>query len=348
MDRYSLLGHVAPGLTLQLENLATEALLYLLRRYGTAKDAFVDLVSATGHAAPGDLTFGSQVRMSHGSIPDLVGMTEDGRGLLLVEAKFWAPLTANQPVGYLRRLPEVGEGTVLFIVPEGGQEAIWQELSRRCRAAGLELGEEIADPPRWRAARVPGAGRLAVASWSRVLDLMEGRLEEAGESRGAHEVWQLKGLCQRLEEPFRIGEAPPGSEERKAQLKSIVDGAAARLMETGAFRTKGYRATPGANYYRRFGTLAGRVNWSVGYDEMLSDSFEESLLWLRGPRGDKWGLDPASVPNGCALRFYESDTRPLFPLDVPGQAAREVVIQSLVDQVMGVAELLQQRESSLG
>ncbi len=47
LDHYSLLGHVAPGLTSQLENLATEALLYLLRRYGTARDAFADVVSET-------------------------------------------------------------------------------------------------------------------------------------------------------------------------------------------------------------------------------------------------------------------------------------------------------------
>ncbi len=344
MDRYSLLGHVAPGLTSQLENLATEALLYLLRRYAPAKDAFVDLVSETGHAAAGDLAFGSQVRMSHGSIPDLVGTTEDGTDVLLVEAKFWAPLTQNQPTGYLRRLPEDERGTVLFVAPEGRQESLWQTLSDRCRAEGLEPVEETADPPHWRAARVPGAGRLAVASWTCVLDRMEGRLEVAGDDRGVHEVWQLEGLCQRLEEPVRLGEAPPGSEERKAQLKSIVNEAAARLKEVGVLQTKGYKAHPGADYYRRFGDLAGRFNWSIGYDEVLSTDFEESLLWLRGPRGDQWGLDPSSVPSGCALRFYESDTRPLFPLDVPEQAAREVAVQALVDQVAGVAELLRKRE----
>jgi hypothetical protein len=199
-----LLAHVAPGLTSQLENLATEALLYLLRRYGAARDAFVDFVSETGHAAAGDLAFGSQVRMSHGSIPDLVGRTAEGTGVLLVEAKFWAPLTQNQPVGYLRRLPEEVVGTVLFVAPEGRLEELWRQVTGRCRTAGLKLVEESADLPRWRAARVPGAGRLAVASWSGVLDRMEGRLKEAGNVRGAHEVWQLEGLVRRLEEPLPI------------------------------------------------------------------------------------------------------------------------------------------------
>ena len=37
----------------------------------------------------------------------------------MVESKFWAPLTPNQPIGYLRRLPVDREGMVLFIAPEG-------------------------------------------------------------------------------------------------------------------------------------------------------------------------------------------------------------------------------------
>jgi hypothetical protein len=44
------------------------------------------------------------------------------------------------------------------------------------------------------------------------------------------------------------------------------------------------------------------------------------------------------------FRYYELDSRPLFPLDIPEQAAREVAIQSLTAQVEGVAELLRQRD----
>ena len=85
MHQYSLLAHVAPGLTTQFENLATESLLYILQRYGTAYEAFVDVVSTTGCDPPRDLAFRTQVHMQHGSIPDLVGATEDGTGVLLVE-----------------------------------------------------------------------------------------------------------------------------------------------------------------------------------------------------------------------------------------------------------------------
>jgi hypothetical protein len=339
-----LLAHVAPGLTTQFENLATESLLYLLRRYGTAHDAFVEVVSTTGYDPPRDLAFSTQVHMQHGNIPDLVGATEDGTGVLLVESKFWAPLTPNQPTGYLDRLPADGEGMILFIAPEKRRVHLWQELVGRCLRAGFELSDETGEPPNWLAAGASEARRLAYVSWSFLLHHLEKQLEAAGEDRGAHEVWQLKGLCRRLEAPFRPG--APGSEERKALLRSIVDEVARRLIERGLFATKGYRATPGPRSYRRYGDLSGRMNWSVGYDEQYAASFEESLLWLVGPSGSAQDLGPALENAERSYHYHELDGRLLFPLDVPEQAAREVVVQSLTAQVEGIAELLLKRDSS--
>jgi hypothetical protein len=346
LNQYSLLGHVAPRMTYQMENLATESLLYLLRSYREARKAFVELVSTIGYVPPSDLRFDTQVHMQHGSIPDLVGATEDKTGVLLVESKFWAPLTPNQPTGYLRRLPTDREGMVLFIAPERRLQALWQELVARCQREGLELSEERGEPPKWQSARTSKINRLAYVSWSFALDRLEGRLEEAGHDRGAHEVWQLRGLCQRLEEPIRLDEDPPGSERRKAQLRSIVDEMARRLIESGVFATKGYRATPGSYYYRRFGDLSGRMNWSIGYDEQYAARFEESLLWLRGPSGSAEDFMPLLAGEDHPLRCYEVDRRLLFPLDVPTQAAREVAVQSLTAQVEGIAELLRQVDPS--
>ncbi len=338
LDRYSLLGQLVPGLTAQRENVATEALLYLLRRYGTVHEAFVDLASTVGYAAPSELTFDTQVHMEQGSIPDLVGTTANGEGVLLVESKFWAPLTPNQPTGYLRRLPADREGMVLFVAPERRYETLWPELLGRCQDEGLEPRDETGEPPSWRAVRTSGGGRLAFVSWSFVLDQLEGRLKGAGEDLGAHEVWQLKGLCRRLEAPINLGEAPPD------ELRTIVDEVVLRLSKTGVFSTKGYRATPGPRSYRRYGTLAGNVNWFVGYNEEYAARFGGSLLWVGGPSRDTRVQAPLPAEEGTPLRSFELDKEVLFSLDVPIQEAREQVVQSLVAQVEGVVELLPSRE----
>jgi len=130
-------------------------------------------------------------------------------------------------------------------------------------------------------------------------------------------------------------------------MRSIVGEVAGRLIEKDVFATKGYRATPGPGSYHRFGDLSGHMNWSVGYNEQNAARFEESLLWLRGPRGsaeEDFGSPLASAEH--PFRYYELDGRILFPLDIPEQAAREVVVQSLTAQVEGIAELLRQRDRS--
>ncbi len=41
---------------------------------------------------------------------------------------------------------------------------------------------------------------------------------------------------------------------------------------------KGYIATPGPHFYRRFATLSGHVNWFAEYNLAVPTRFEESLL----------------------------------------------------------------------
>jgi hypothetical protein len=125
-------------------------------------------------------------------------------------------------------------------------------------------------------------------------------------------------------------------------MRSLVDEVAGHLIESGVFATRGYRATPGSYFYRRFGDLSGRMNWSIGYDEQYAARFEESLLWLRGPSGGAEDIEPLLAGAEHSFRYYELDSRPLFPLDVPTQAPREVVVQSLTAQVEGIAELIRQ------
>jgi hypothetical protein len=84
------------------------------------------------------------------------------------------------------------------------------------------------------------------------------------------------------------------------------------------------------------------MNWSIGYDEQYANRIEESLLWLRGPRESAEDFGPSLAGAEHSFRSYEVDRRLLFPLDVPTQASREMVVQSLTTQVEGIAELLRQ------
>lgn len=111
----SLFAHLALQFGSQPENLATEALGYVLQHSETARAAVRDLVRGLGSTIDDDLTYATQSSGEDLARPDLVGRSSTGAEPLLIEVKFWAGLTENQPVAYLARLP--AGGTLLMAAP---------------------------------------------------------------------------------------------------------------------------------------------------------------------------------------------------------------------------------------
>ncbi len=242
---------------------------------------------------------------------------------MLVESKFWAPLTPNQPTGYLSRLPPDKEGLVLFIAPEARYRTLWQELLGRCKAAGLEPRDETGDPPHWRAVRISQVGKLAYVSWSFVLNRLEGELKRDGEICGAHEVWQLRGLYERL----AVGGPTKGPFE---DLQSIVKEVAKGLMEKDILDTRGYGVARCPSFYRRYGSMRDRMNWFVEYDMQRATDLGESLLWVGGPSEEEMIRRLSSDVEVNPPRFYRRGKEVLFPLQIPTQADPGVIVRFLI------------------
>jgi hypothetical protein len=124
------------------------------------------------------------------------------------------------------------------------------------------------------------------------------------------------------------------------ELGLIVREVTKRLSERGIFYTKGYGVARGPRSYRRYGTLSGHMNWFVGYNEEYAVRFGESLLWIGGPLGDMRPRETLPIAEENPLRSYELNNEVLFPSNVSIEAARGLVVQSLITQVEVIAELL--------
>ena len=103
-EHYSLLAYLSPRFTGQTENIAVEALGYILSTSEAAREGLVSLLQSGGAEVEGLSRIRTEVTGDKGERPDLVGWDENGDERLLIEAKFWAGLTDNQPNGYLKRL----------------------------------------------------------------------------------------------------------------------------------------------------------------------------------------------------------------------------------------------------
>lgn len=108
----NLLAGLATKFDVGREDLATEALHHILTSSRTASTALPDFVNRQAARVEGELQFTTQATQPDGIRPDLVARDEAADLVLVLEAKFNAGLTGNQPVSYIRNLyPKFGPRT---------------------------------------------------------------------------------------------------------------------------------------------------------------------------------------------------------------------------------------------
>ena len=243
MANRNLLAHVVTKFApQQWENVASEALLYLLRRDESHR-AMNSLLQPTGLRLE-DVRWHSQASAeSDSAIPDLVADDGLGRHALIVECKFWAGLTENQPLGYLRRqeLQFVGSDDrrlLLFVAPAQRVDLLAQRL-------GLDLDSTPVPQGSLRVLNSP-LGTVAVTSWGDVLAAIQHHFDASADHEGADDLAQLRGLCDRADRfatlPLASEDVDPVHAERVLRYYDILDAVVARLTQEGVLTTDGLQS----------------------------------------------------------------------------------------------------------
>lgn len=177
----------------EFENIATDALAYILEESDSAKLTMMKLLQEIIPTLP-NLTFKTQLE-SEDARPDIWGLAEE-KTWVFIENKFWAGLTENQPVTYLNELNKYEHPTLLlFIAPGLREQTMIRELSRKVKNAGFVINEKESKPNGIVWAVEVGPGKtLALTSWQRLLKLLEeGIIDEPGT---LDNLDQLKSLCE--------------------------------------------------------------------------------------------------------------------------------------------------------
>jgi hypothetical protein len=205
MKQPGLLAHLSSRFARSEEDWATEALTFLLRGCPEASEALRKYVlrSLQVELAP-DLSYQSQVTDPESGRPDVVGTDPTGSHQLIIEAKFWAGLTAKQPGAYVRMLKAGKPGVVLAVAPAVRLLTLWPELLANLAAyAGETEGGRMPaadhEPGRYELA-LPSGHVLALRSWRDILDELDGRLRAAGLSEWLADLAQLRGLTERMDQ----------------------------------------------------------------------------------------------------------------------------------------------------
>ena len=280
--------------------------------------------------------------------PDLACSDHAGNEHLLIEAKFWAGLTDNQPVTYLKRLEDDRPSALLVVAPFLRFEELWSELTRRvAETDDIEWTNGGRDAEvRWAST---GEHRLLMlASWRLLLSSLATRTNAAGDIRTTNDIHQLQGLADLQDSeaflPLRPEQLGPEFPRLYGHLIRLVDDATDRAYETDWAAKLRMHRTWADGVLKQYMNLGGFNSWfGLRYD--LWARYRETPLWFGFqdsifPEHEKDILSKlAPLRRTDPPKIIEAER--VIPITLLTGAEYSAVLDDVVNQLRDIADLLQ-------
>ena len=311
----SLLSHIASNFISEYENVANSSIAYLLNNYTAARIALKKVIRAD-HIPTYYVT---ELSTKSNGRPDVTGLDEDGNKTVIIEGKFWANLTSNQPNNYIKELST--EGALLFLAPEKRVVSLKQDISKRLS------GEN---------------NKVIVYSWLNFINLIEQENNKENNSYLASDLLQLKELCLKLDSegmpPLSWSDLDPMNGRLSYQFPDVIDECNKHLRTWNEASFKGLKATGDKYgygfYFRSFGIVC-RVYFS-SYEWCTKAS--QTPIWLNLYREEIENFD--SIIN--KLKYFDSDNtyreikHVAYGIQLKPGMDRELVVDHIVKTVKRV------------
>ena len=336
-DNDTLLAYLVASFPGNTKNIATEALRHILDHSDACGVALNDVIQTGVRGVNAVTTIKSQVIHADGAQPDLVGFDETGLQRVLVEVKFWAELTQNQPNGYIKQLPDDGPALLMFLVPEERVQSLWPQLQERM---SQEFGPLVEIESERRCMRVEDTQKhLMIVSWGGLLDSMAARTRDYAEAGVETEIRQLRSLAKYADagafKPISRGEEfGADSEMRQRQYKRLIDAATERGIEQEWASRKGLNRASREYGYGRYVRLRKTAVW-FGINVKLFEKTGETPLWVE----DYDYLQDMSSETRDELNVQDSRW---VPVTLVRDAEYPQILDGTVDSLKQIADALHQ------
>lgn len=347
---------VQKHLSQNYENVSTDALAFILASSNGARRGMMRLLRSL---VPDIQELQFRTQLTEGSSrPDMWGM-DGSTSRVFVENKFWAGLTDNQPVSYLRILAESDpNGILLFVAPAAREDFLWRELNHRLREAaiGTDVFAAAAGVPF--AARTSSGPIIALTTWDRLIAMIE--LEIADDSEALANVHQLRALCKAADGDAFIPFSPEEISDQRIpsmilQAGIIIQKAVKHAASAGILRVGNLRASARWDRIGQYFMFSGANGYEGGFGVYFGVELD---LWHRHGETPFWvtfadfSKEAAWRRAADARAFFEreADKRNIFTtmetdkfaiaIKVPAGEEMDVVIRSVVEQLRFISLLL--------
>ena len=271
----TVLAHVAWMLRGSFEDLAVEALGYILNGSDSATEALEDVLREGGADVSPIRLVQTQAVEETGATPDLACLDQDGERHVLIEAKFDAMLTKNQPVQYLRHLPKDRSSVLLVVAPKRRLVPLWAEMKKLVLDSGDFTIEGESTTDGLVNASVSDHSALSLVSWEYLLHKLAARAEEEVEESTLRSIAELQGVVEY--EALNAFQAPSSDlamldELGKKRYKDLIDGTITEGIREKLVSVDGFGPGGGTTGYIRYFAI-GEVPVWFGYDLRLWEAY---------------------------------------------------------------------------
>ena len=337
----SLLGHLYSHIKGSAEDVATMSLQYILNSYDALREEFNKQIGNRLQTfIDKGITYECQSIGEEKERPDMSGNDASGKRVILCEVKFYAGLTSNQPLTYLRRLKEHGGAGLVIICPKDRMISLWETLMGKCKNHELaQVGEYCC--------RIDGVP-MALLCWEEILTILTNTANAvAKDSLG--DIEQLRGYFEQIvSNSFLTVKAEDlGADEAKKyeRLMYIVDRVVDALCADEKLNatTKNLKATPYRHGYKRYLKANNRaLDLRIDLEAWADDRYIDTPMWL-GIQNRNWEtpksyIDAVNGIHPARKRIVPKDYV-FLAIDIPCNAVEEEVIGGVKRQILEYLEL---------
>ena len=335
----ALLAHLYSHIRGSQEDIATLSLQYIVSQPAITPLFTKYLLSALKNYEAINLHYLCQSVGRQKERPDMAGVDQNGNEKILCEAKFYAGLTENQPLTYLKRLKEEDGLGLVFICPAARRTSLWTQLMELCK------DHTVTDEEAFFACidEIP----MTIVTWDILLDML--RRAASGLPEIVSDINQLDEFCRKMDDeafiPFSPEDFGPNVARREERYYSTMDQLYNHLIANKSIRASGknLRATPNRVGYTRY-IKVNQYSLSLAYDRNLwlrKDS-AETPFWIAITAGN-W-YQPVEFHKAFS-RYpdYERQTEynaVYLALHAKTNATLDEVAKDLMNQVLGYIKVL--------
>jgi len=267
----SLLGQFFTKINGSQEDIASEGIVYILQQSSVAKEAIFNYIFNISGLQFKNLEIFSQSVGKNNERPDISGVNEKGNEVLIIEAKFWASLTENQPIEYLKRLNE--NSILIFICPKLRINSLNNEIERKLSEKGLQYTYTE------KKYILEGNKQIYITDWFTILELLKTHLTKNHEMLLVSDIDQLIGFCEVIDNysflPIIDSDLSPSIPKKINSYCDFLDKVVDKLKASLSASTDGLKATPQKYGYTRYINIG---NYGISFEvnlklwEMIADT----------------------------------------------------------------------------